>query len=83
MAAAEPVTTFEKDFRYTIVEMYLGLSVIMTGLSCGLSAGALALGPLLEKVFYGYMEFTLLVSVPIYVYLNIRKSSSESKQSSV
>lgn len=76
MAAAEPVTTLEKDFRYTIVEMYLGLSVIMTGLSCGLSAGALALGPLLEKVFYGYMEFTLLVSVPIYVYLNIRKSST-------
>ncbi|EYC32144.1 hypothetical protein Y032_0003g1425 [Ancylostoma ceylanicum] len=71
----EPVSDMEKDMKNNIVELYLGISVLMLGVSSGELAGAFVFPGLLERIFDPFMEFLVLFLVPTYVYLNIRKNA--------
>ncbi|KHJ76804.1 hypothetical protein OESDEN_23576 [Oesophagostomum dentatum] len=73
---AEPVSAIEKDTKNNIVELYLGISVLMLGISSGELAGAFVFPSLLEKIFDPYVEFITLLLIPTYVYLNIRKNAA-------
>ncbi|KAL6729335.1 hypothetical protein Aduo_000402 [Ancylostoma duodenale] len=71
----EPVSDMEKDMKNNIVELYLGISVLMLGVSSGELAGAFVFPGLLERIFDPFIEFLVLFLVPTYVYLNIRKNA--------
>ncbi|CAJ0592445.1 unnamed protein product [Cylicocyclus nassatus] len=72
----EPVSQMEKDTKNNIVELYLGVSVLMLGVSSGELAGAFVFPCLLERIFDPFMEVLTLILVPTYVYLNIRKNAA-------
>ncbi|KIH59585.1 hypothetical protein ANCDUO_10177 [Ancylostoma duodenale] len=72
----EPVSDMEKDMKNNIVELYLGISVLMLGVSSGELAGAFVFPGLLERIFDPFIEFLVLFLVPTYVYLNIRKNAA-------
>uniref|UniRef100_A0A0K0CW16 Cobalt-zinc-cadmium resistance protein CzcA n=1 Tax=Angiostrongylus cantonensis TaxID=6313 RepID=A0A0K0CW16_ANGCA len=72
---SEPVSQVDKDTKNNIVEMYLGISVLMLGISSGELAGAFVFPPVLEYIFDLYVEVIVLFLIPTYVYLNIRKNA--------
>ncbi|KJH48587.1 hypothetical protein DICVIV_05274 [Dictyocaulus viviparus] len=73
---SEPVSVVEKDTKNNIVELYLGISVLMLGISSGELAGAFVFPIILEKIFDTYVEVIVTFLVPTYVYLNIRKNAA-------
>lgn len=75
-AQSEALSKMEKDMKNNIVEMYLGISVLMLGISSGELAGAFVFPPLLEKIFDKFMEVFVLLLIPTYVFLNIRKNAA-------
>ncbi|VDP63454.1 unnamed protein product [Heligmosomoides polygyrus] len=48
----------------------------MLGISSGELAGAFVFPPLLEKIFDKFMEVFVLLLIPTYVFLNIRKNAA-------
>ena len=75
MAQTEPISQLNKEWKNTLVETYLGCSVLMTGLSYGQMAGSYSLAGILDRIFSGYVEFSLLLLIPVYTLLCIRKSA--------
>ncbi|WKX89660.1 hypothetical protein Q1695_008926 [Nippostrongylus brasiliensis] len=75
-AQSEPLSKMDKDMKNNIVELYLGISVLMLGISSGELAGAFVFPTLLEKTFDKFMECIVLFLLPTYVYLNIRKNAA-------
>ncbi|VDO35620.1 unnamed protein product [Haemonchus placei] len=73
---SEPLSSMDKEMKNDIVELYLGISVLMLGISSGELAGAFVFPALLEKIFDGLIEVIVLLLVPTYVYLNIRKNAA-------
>ncbi|KAK6728225.1 hypothetical protein RB195_005708 [Necator americanus] len=65
---SEPVSGMEKDMKNNIV--------LMLGISSGELAGAFVFPGLLEKIFDPFLEFAVLLLVPTYVLLNIRKNAA-------
>ncbi|KAK5982664.1 hypothetical protein GCK32_011248, partial [Trichostrongylus colubriformis] len=75
-AQSEPLSGMEKEMKNNIVELYLGISVLMLGISSGELAGAFVFPALLEKIFDRLIEVLVLFLVPTYVFLNIRKNAA-------
>ncbi|CAI2316644.1 unnamed protein product [Caenorhabditis sp. 36 PRJEB53466] len=67
--------TIETDTKNTLVEMYLGISVILIGLAGGQLSGAYALVPLIQYVFDSSIVLLILAALPAYVFMNIRKNA--------
>ncbi|CAD6199583.1 unnamed protein product [Caenorhabditis auriculariae] len=76
LAESEPVEKLESDVKNGLVEMYLGVAVVLVGLSGGELSGIYALPWLLEAIFDFYVELIALVVVPTYIYLNFKKNSA-------
>ncbi|MFH4974735.1 hypothetical protein AB6A40_001444 [Gnathostoma spinigerum] len=71
-----PLDPAEKDMRNSLLELYLGCSVLSIGLSAGEISGAFALAPLLAKIFDTWAEVVLMFIIPYYVYLILRKNAA-------
>jgi hypothetical protein len=72
----EPLDAQDRETRNNLVELYLGIAVLLIGLSSGQLSGTSILAPLLEKVFDPILEFALVFLLPVYVYLSFRKNAA-------
>uniref|UniRef100_A0A915A781 Uncharacterized protein n=5 Tax=Parascaris univalens TaxID=6257 RepID=A0A915A781_PARUN len=66
----------ETDNRNSLLELYLGCSVLSIGLSAGEISGAFLLGTLYEYIFDWWWELALVFMLPLYVYLTFRKNAA-------
>ncbi|CAJ0575365.1 unnamed protein product, partial [Mesorhabditis spiculigera] len=64
------------DRRNTVVEIYLGLSVICIGTAAGQLAGASALTPLLTSIFHPFFELLTLGLIPLHGYITMKKATA-------
>ncbi|EFP12426.1 hypothetical protein CRE_29585 [Caenorhabditis remanei] len=76
LAANSALDTIETETKNSLVEMYLGISVILIGLAGGQLSGAYALAPIIQYFFDSYVVVMILIALPIFVYYNVRKNSS-------
>ncbi|EGT39615.1 hypothetical protein CAEBREN_19175 [Caenorhabditis brenneri] len=76
LAENSPLDTVETDTKNSLVEMYLGISVILIGLAGGQLSGAYALTPLIQYFFNTSVVVMILTALPFFVFYNVRKNSS-------
>uniref|UniRef100_A0A1I7XH84 Transmembrane protein n=1 Tax=Heterorhabditis bacteriophora TaxID=37862 RepID=A0A1I7XH84_HETBA len=76
MNQKSPITDIGRETKNNIVELYLGISVLLIGLSAGQLVGAFVLCHLFNIIFDRYVEFLMLLLVPVYIYMNIRKNAA-------
>ena len=76
MAQTAPISKLNTEWRHTLVEVYLAISVLMVGLSYGQMAGAYSLKTVMETVFDRYVEVGLLFLIPAYIFLLIKKNAA-------
>uniref|UniRef100_A0A1I7T4E9 Uncharacterized protein n=1 Tax=Caenorhabditis tropicalis TaxID=1561998 RepID=A0A1I7T4E9_9PELO len=76
LAESSPLESIETDTKNSLVEMYLGVSVILIGLAGGQLSGAYALTPIIEYFFDTSVVALLLIALPIFVFYNVRKNAS-------
>ncbi|KAI6184436.1 hypothetical protein M3Y97_00595900 [Aphelenchoides bicaudatus] len=72
----EPLNAQDHETRNSLVELYLGISVLLIGLGAGQLSGSSILGPLLARIFDPFQEFLLVFMLPVYVYLSFRKNAA-------
>ncbi|KAI6179350.1 hypothetical protein M3Y98_00600900 [Aphelenchoides besseyi] len=63
----------DRETRNSLIELYLGISVLMVGFSSGQLSGISLIGQLLSRVFNPWLEVALIVLLPVYVMLSFRK----------
>ncbi|VDK88093.1 unnamed protein product [Litomosoides sigmodontis] len=66
----------DREFRNSLLELYLSCSVLSVGISAGEISGALVLGMLYRKIFDWWWELLLIILLPCYVYLTFRKNAA-------
>uniref|UniRef100_A0A7E4UUU3 Integral membrane protein n=1 Tax=Panagrellus redivivus TaxID=6233 RepID=A0A7E4UUU3_PANRE len=71
----EPLDNKNRDQRNTLLELYLGLSVLCIGLASGVISGATFFGTVYGTILNPFVELGLLFGLPIYAYLQFRKNS--------
>lgn len=71
-----PLEPNEMDIRNSILELYLGCSVLSIGLSAGELSGAFVLGALYDHIFDWWWELALVLMLPYYIYLTFRKNAA-------
>ncbi|CAA22250.2 uncharacterized protein CELE_W06D4.2 [Caenorhabditis elegans] len=76
LAENSPLEVIDTETKNSLVEMYLGISVILIGLAGGQLSGAYALTPLIQYVFDTSVVSLILAALPVYIYYSIRKNSS-------
>ncbi|GMR49646.1 hypothetical protein PMAYCL1PPCAC_19841, partial [Pristionchus mayeri] len=75
---AKPFEELVENDRHTLIEMYLGTSVLLIGLSLGeLSGTSSLLVPILEYLFSPYAAFALLVLLPVRFGLLLKKTAMD------
>ncbi|GMR47207.1 hypothetical protein PMAYCL1PPCAC_17402, partial [Pristionchus mayeri] len=73
---AKPFEELVEDDRHTLIEMYLGTSVLLIGLSLGeLSGTSFLIVPILEYLFSPYAAFALLILLPVRFGLLLKKTA--------
>ncbi|VDM25471.1 unnamed protein product [Toxocara canis] len=71
-----PLQANEMDTRNSLLEQYLGCSVLSIGLSAGEISGAFLLGAIYERIFDWWWELALVFMLPYYIYLTFRKNGA-------
>ncbi|VIO97904.1 Uncharacterized protein BM_BM6208 [Brugia malayi] len=71
-----PLDASDREFRNSLLELYLSCSVLSIGISAGEISGTLVLGMLYRKIFDWWWEVLLVILLPCYVYLTFRKNAA-------
>ncbi|GMS97242.1 hypothetical protein PENTCL1PPCAC_19417, partial [Pristionchus entomophagus] len=75
---SKPFEEIVEDDRHTLIEMYLGTSVLLIGLSLGELAGSSSLlVPILEYLFSPWATFAMLVLLPIRFGMLLKKTAMD------
>jgi len=66
----------DRETRNNLVELYLGIAVLLIGVSAGQLSGSSVLSSLLSFIFNPFLELSLVFLLPVYVYLSFRKNAA-------